>query len=208
MGAGAAGLRGDELPAGAAFDQPVHLHPADAVAQLSRQRDGVWHGCGIGLTRWIRPVMWYALPVVGLIALLSLVLSPGRCRRPESTSANWKAATMSRGYPGTFRESKQADRYIHRERESGFQPGRQRFRAVDAERQAGTMVAKEGCRRRCRTATASWCCSMALATRGLPDSVTTTSSSSSVTRPYRQRPAKEASRWVRDVSRNCCRSAV
>ena len=43
----------------------------------------VWFGCGIGLTRWIRPVMWYALPVVGLIALLSLVLSPWALQKAE-----------------------------------------------------------------------------------------------------------------------------
>src|SRR5512139_3392981 len=36
----------------------------------------VWFCTGSGLARWISPVLWFALPVVGVIALLSLALSP------------------------------------------------------------------------------------------------------------------------------------
>jgi len=36
----------------------------------------VWFASGVGLTRWLRPVVAFALPLVALIALLSLVLSP------------------------------------------------------------------------------------------------------------------------------------
>src|SRR4026207_2004260 len=36
----------------------------------------VWVSCGMSLTQWIRPVLTFALPVVALIGLLSLVLSP------------------------------------------------------------------------------------------------------------------------------------
>ena len=36
----------------------------------------VWFSCGLGLTRWIRPVLTFSLPLVLTIALLSLLLSP------------------------------------------------------------------------------------------------------------------------------------
>src|ERR1700759_809011 len=36
----------------------------------------VWFASGMGLTRWIRPVLAFAVPLVILIGLLSLVLTP------------------------------------------------------------------------------------------------------------------------------------
>lgn len=71
----------------------------------------VWFSSGIGLTRWIRPVLWYALPVVAVIALLSLVLSPWALLK----SSEFKRKLESRDEimtltPGAFRESNQLDR--------------------------------------------------------------------------------------------------
>jgi lipopolysaccharide export system permease protein len=71
----------------------------------------VWFSAGIGLTRWIRPVLGYALPVISVIALMSLVLSPwaltkaGEFQNRLDSRDDVTAAT-----PGMFRESKQADR--------------------------------------------------------------------------------------------------
>ena len=36
----------------------------------------VWFSCGVSLTQWVRPVLIFALPLVLLIGLLSLALSP------------------------------------------------------------------------------------------------------------------------------------
>src|SRR6202171_320199 len=36
----------------------------------------VWFASGVGLTQWVRPVLAFAAPLVALIALVSLVLSP------------------------------------------------------------------------------------------------------------------------------------
>ncbi|MGZ8230759.1 MAG: LptF/LptG family permease, partial [Burkholderiales bacterium] len=43
----------------------------------------VWFSSGLGLTRWVRPVLSFALPLVFVIALLSLVLSPWAVGRSE-----------------------------------------------------------------------------------------------------------------------------
>lgn len=71
----------------------------------------VWFCSGIGLARWIRPVMWYALPVVGLIALLSLVLSPWALSKAEEFKSRLNSRDdVSAATPGVFRESKHEDR--------------------------------------------------------------------------------------------------
>lgn len=106
----------------------------------------VWFCSGIGLMRWLRPVMWYALPVVGLIALLSLALSPwalskaGEFKRRLDSRNDVAAST-----PGTFRESKQADRVYFLE---NVDVGRGRVKNVFVQSvqngKVGIMVAKEG----------------------------------------------------------------
>lgn len=71
----------------------------------------VWFCSGIGLTRWIRPVLWYALPVLGVIALLSLVLSPWAMSRAEEFKRRLDSRDdVTAATPGMFRESKQAER--------------------------------------------------------------------------------------------------
>ncbi len=106
----------------------------------------VWFSSGIGLTRWIRPVMAYALPVVALIALMSLVLSPWALSKADEYKRRLDSRDdVSAATPGAFRESKQADRVFFLE-------------DVDTEKKRvgnifvqsvqngkdGTMVAKEG----------------------------------------------------------------
>jgi lipopolysaccharide export system permease protein len=71
----------------------------------------VWFCSGIGLTRWMRPVMWYALPVVAVIALLSLVLSPWALSKADEFKRRLESRDdVSAATPGAFRESRQADR--------------------------------------------------------------------------------------------------
>lgn len=71
----------------------------------------VWFSSGIGLTRWIRPVLWYAVPVVGVIALLSLVLTPWALLKADEYKNKLESRDdVAVATPGMFRESKQADR--------------------------------------------------------------------------------------------------
>jgi len=71
----------------------------------------VWFCAGIGLTRWIRPVLWYATPVVLVIALLSLVLSPWALHKSDEFKSKLESRDdVAAVTPGMFRESNQADR--------------------------------------------------------------------------------------------------
>ncbi len=106
----------------------------------------VWFGSGIGLTFWIRPVLYYALPVVALIALLSLVLSPWALRKADEfkrTLENRDDVTAAT--PGMFRESKQANRVYFIE---NTQAGNNRVNGIFVQSEqngkVGTMVAKQG----------------------------------------------------------------
>jgi len=71
----------------------------------------VWFSSGIGLGRWVVPVLWYALPVVGMIALLSLLLSPWALRQAEELKHRLSNRDdVSAATPGVFRESGSGDR--------------------------------------------------------------------------------------------------
>lgn len=106
----------------------------------------VWFCTGIGLTRWIRPVMWYALPAVALIALLSLVLTPWALQKADEFKHKLESRDdVATATPGTFRESKQADRVYFVENMS---PGSNRvgnvFVRSEQNGKQGTMVANQG----------------------------------------------------------------
>ena len=106
----------------------------------------VWFSSGVSLTRWIRPVMWYAFPVVGLIALLSLLLTPwARSKVDEIRLKLESRDDVAVVAPGTFRESKQADRVFFLENVS---PGNNRVGNIFVQSvqqgKVGTMVAKQG----------------------------------------------------------------
>ncbi|MGA8862557.1 MAG: LPS export ABC transporter permease LptF [Gallionella sp.] len=106
----------------------------------------VWFCSGIGLTRWIRPVLWYALPVVGLIALLSLVLSPWSLRKAEEFKTKLESRDdVTAATPGLFRESRQADRvYFIDNVDAGSNRVGNIFVQSEQNGKLGTMVAKQG----------------------------------------------------------------
>lgn len=106
----------------------------------------VWFSSGIGLTRWIRPVMWYALPVVGLIALLSLVLSPWALQKADEFKHRLESRDdVAAATPGMFRESKQADRvYFIENVDTGSNRVGNIFVRSEQNGKLGTMVAHEG----------------------------------------------------------------
>ncbi|ADL56522.1 permease YjgP/YjgQ family protein [Gallionella capsiferriformans ES-2] len=106
----------------------------------------VWFSAGIGLTRWIRPVALFAAPVVTVIALLSLVLSPWAMKRADDFKAQLESrdelATLT---PGVFRESGQSDRvyFVETVDVGNGRIGNIFVRSVQNS-QMGTMVAREG----------------------------------------------------------------
>jgi lipopolysaccharide export system permease protein len=106
----------------------------------------VWFSSGMSLTRWIRPVMMYSLPVVGLIALLSLVFTPWAMSKMDEVRQKLESRDdIAVAAPGTFRESKQADRVFFLE---NVAPGNNRVGNIFVQSvqqgKVGTMVAKQG----------------------------------------------------------------
>ena len=106
----------------------------------------VWFCSGLGLTRWIRPVMWYALPVTGLIALLSLLLSPWALSQADEFKRRLNSRNeMASVTPGIFRESRQADRvlFVENLEMDSHRVGNIFVQSVQHGKN-GIMVAKEG----------------------------------------------------------------
>lgn len=106
----------------------------------------VWFSSGIGLTRWIRPVMGFAVPVVSVIALLSFVLAPWAKQKAEEFKTRLDTRDdVTLATPGAFRESKQADRVFFLENVDARnnRVGNIFVQSVQNGKE-GTMVAKEG----------------------------------------------------------------
>ncbi len=80
----------------------------------------VWFACGMSLTRWVRPVLMFALPLVLTIAALALALSPWASGRAEDyrkiMDSRDDASAVS---PGVFRESRQSERVYFVEEVTG-----------------------------------------------------------------------------------------
>ncbi|MBI5006172.1 MAG: LPS export ABC transporter permease LptF [Nitrosomonadales bacterium] len=106
----------------------------------------VWFSSGIGLSHWVRPVLGYAIPVVAVIALLSLVLTPWALTKAEEFKRRLDSRDeVSRATPGLFRESKQADRvyFLEEVDTEKKRVGNIFVRSIQNGKE-GTMVAKEG----------------------------------------------------------------
>lgn len=108
----------------------------------------VWYGAGIGLTRWIRPAFWFALPVIMLIGMFSLVLSPWAMNEAERYKQSLKNRDdVAAATPGIFRESSQADRvyFIENVQLDNDRVGNVFVQSMNHGRQS-IMVAREGMR--------------------------------------------------------------
>jgi lipopolysaccharide export system permease protein len=138
---------------GAVAQLPIVLSLTVFIAillSLSRSyRDSemvVWFSSGLPLTAWIRPVLRFSLPAVGVIAGATLFLSPWA----QQQSAEYKLRLTNRDdaarvAPGVFRESANAQRVFFVE-VGADASGRVRNVFVSSpqgERQ-GVMVAREG----------------------------------------------------------------
>lgn len=106
----------------------------------------VWFSSGIGLTRWIVPVLWYALPIVAVIALLSLALSPWALTKAEEFQDRLRSRDdVSAAAPGVFRESGQGDRvYFIEKVEAGKNHISNVFVQSVQNGKMGTVAAQEG----------------------------------------------------------------
>ncbi len=66
----------------------------------------VWLASGLGLLRWLRPLMRFTVPVAIVVAVMSLVVSPWASRQTSEFRARFEQRTdVKRVAPGQFRES-------------------------------------------------------------------------------------------------------
>jgi lipopolysaccharide export system permease protein len=71
----------------------------------------VWQSAGLSLTRWFKPVLLFAMPVVLISGLLSLYLTPWAIGKSEEFRHQMENRDdVSAVTPGVFRESKNAER--------------------------------------------------------------------------------------------------
>jgi lipopolysaccharide export system permease protein len=71
----------------------------------------VWFASGVSLLAWIRPILSFALPLVSIIAVLSLAVTPWANRQSAEFRERFEQREdVSRVSPGRFQESASADR--------------------------------------------------------------------------------------------------
>jgi lipopolysaccharide export system permease protein len=106
----------------------------------------VWFSSGMGLTRWVKPVLAFALPLVFVIGLVSLVLSPWAVSRSEDMRRIMESTDDATAIvPGTFRESSRAERVYFVEEVSGSENMVANvFVSSSQHQKLGVMVARRG----------------------------------------------------------------
>ena len=106
----------------------------------------VWSASGVSLLAWIRPVLAFAAPIVLLVTLLALFLTPWANQRAQEFRENLEnREEVSRVAPGVFRESANAERVFFVEGVDG-QEGvvRNVFIASNKKGRSGVTVSREG----------------------------------------------------------------
>lgn len=108
----------------------------------------IWFGSGLPLTAWIRPVLIFSAPMVALIAVLSLFLSPWAVDRSELYKRQMETRDdLSRVAPGVFREAANADRVFFVEAIAGDETNVQNVFITQMQQgRLGIMVSKRGFR--------------------------------------------------------------
>jgi len=107
----------------------------------------VWFASGQGLTRWIRPVLSFGVPVMILTGLLSFIVTPwANGQSTEFRERFAKREDIARVSPGRFQESASSDRVFFVEGVSG-EADKVRNIFVNTRQpngQTSVVVAKEG----------------------------------------------------------------
>jgi lipopolysaccharide export system permease protein len=106
----------------------------------------IWFNSGLSLAAWLRPVLTFAAPLVAVIALLSLVVSPWSVQIAEQYRSRIDSRDeVSRVEPGVFAESRGRDRVYFVESIAGDRSSVQNvFVASIQHRRAGVMVSGRG----------------------------------------------------------------
>ena len=108
----------------------------------------IWFSSGLSLLSWIRPVLLFAAPIVALVAVLSLFLSPWAIGKAEEYRRQMKTRDeVSRVAPGVFMEAAAADRVFFVEEIAGDQTNVQNvFIAQMTQGRLGVTVSRRGYR--------------------------------------------------------------
>lgn len=108
----------------------------------------IWFGSGLSLLAWVRPVLLFAAPLIALVAVLSLFLSPWAIRKAEEYRNQMAARDeTTRVAPGVFREASNADRVFFVEEIAGDEINVQNvFVAQMRGDSLGIMVSRRGYR--------------------------------------------------------------
>ncbi len=106
----------------------------------------VWFTSGQGLTKWIRPTLYYAAPFIFTIGLLSMLLSPWATAKTEEFRRQLESrddvAAIS---PGVFKESRGGDRVFFVEKLTmDLSVVANIFVYSEENKEIGTTVAKRG----------------------------------------------------------------
>jgi len=106
----------------------------------------VWFTSGQGLNAWVRPVLIYAAPLVFVIAVLSLMLSPWSMGKTEEFRRQLESRDeVSAISPGVFKESRNAERvYFVEKLAANLSTVANIFVHSEEDGQTGTTVAKRG----------------------------------------------------------------
>jgi len=108
----------------------------------------IWFGSGLSLLAWVRPVLLFAAPLIALVAVLSLFLSPWAIRKAEEYRNQMDTRDdTTRVAPGVFREASNADRVFFVEEIAGDEINVQNvFVAQMRGDSLGIMVSRRGYR--------------------------------------------------------------
>ena len=108
----------------------------------------IWFSSGLSLLAWVRPVFLFAAPLVALVAVMSLFLSPWAIGRAEEYRRQMNVKDeVSRVAPGAFLEAADADRVFFVEEIAGDQTKVQNvFIAQMRQGRLGITVSRRGYR--------------------------------------------------------------
>jgi lipopolysaccharide export system permease protein len=106
----------------------------------------VWSTSGVALADWVRPVLAFAAPIVALVTLLALFLTPWANQRAQEYRHQLEGREeVSRIAPGVFRESANAERVFFVEGVDGEEGlVRNIFVASNRRGRSGVLVSREG----------------------------------------------------------------
>ena len=106
----------------------------------------IWFNSGLSLAAWMRPVLLFAAPLVFLIALLTLLLSPMSAQMAEQYRSRINSRDdISRVEPGAFGESRSKERVFFVESIAGDKTSVQNvFVNTLQHRRTGVMMSERG----------------------------------------------------------------